>query len=417
MAFPPKVILLLLIHMVSIYSIPKVILPDTPWGPWSPWSVCSRTCGEGVQTRRRVCLSTDGCDGSAIAWRACGLHPCPQSAISWRDEQCAKYNNIAYHGKYHLWESVEKADSPCSLDCQAVDQPSIVNMFDNQVEDGTRCKGSSLKLCLSGICEEIGCDLELRTGVKLDKCGVCGGNGSSCSDERYIWERESLSRCSVSCGGGQKMIQYTCKDKNYNKTIANGFCDQEVKPVGLFVACNEEACPSRWEVSEWSHCLSSCSGLRTRSVECVSDEGGSRILVDEKNCQGSKPESEEPCTSRICPSWYAGSWSGCSVSCGSGTRQRSVICRNTSGEPSSECFGAKPPETQPCHSKCDMDEYQEFSSTPGGWEKLENLENITNKDLFDQYDDETWEDEDSEDDMDEEEIEPTRKTKVSTNPK
>jgi len=419
MAFPPKVILLLLIHMVSIYSIPKVILPDTPWGPWSPWSVCSRTCGEGVQTRRRVCLSTDGCDGSAIAWRACGLHPCPQSAISWRDEQCAKYNNIAYHGKYHLWESVEKADSPCSLDCQAVDQPSIVNMFDNQVEDGTRCKGSSLKLCLSGICEEIGCDLELRTGVKLDKCGVCGGNGSSCSDERYIWERESLSRCSVSCGGGQKMIQYTCKDKNYNKTIANGFCDQEVKPVGLFVACNEEACPSRWEVSEWSHCLSSCSGLRTRSVECVSDEGGSRILVDEKNCQGSKPESEEPCTSRICPSWYAGSWSGCSVSCGSGTRQRSVICRNTSGEPSSECFGAKPPETQPCHSKCDMDEYQEFSSTPGGWEKLdelENLENITNKDLFDQYDDETWEDEDSEDDMDEEEIEPTRKTKVSTNP-
>ena len=97
------------------------------------------------------------------------------------------------------------------------------------------------------ILQEIGCDLELRTGVKLDKCGVCGGNGSSCSNERYVWERESLSGCSVSCGGGQKMIQYTCKDKNYNKTIANGFCDQEVKPTSLFVACNEEACPSRYE--------------------------------------------------------------------------------------------------------------------------------------------------------------------------
>ena len=78
----------------------------------------------------------------------------------------------------------------------------------------------------------------------------------------------------------------------------------------------------------------------------------------------------------------------CSVSCGSGTKQRSVICRNTSGEPSSECFGAKPPDTLPCHSKCDMDEYEEFSSDMG-WEKLnelEGLENITNQDLFDQYD-------------------------------
>ena len=34
------------------------------------------------------------------------------------------------------------------------------------------------------------------------------------------------------------------------------------------------------------------------------------------NCQGSKPEKEKHCTSRFCPSWYAGSWSG--VRCTSG---------------------------------------------------------------------------------------------------
>ena len=49
--------------------------------------------------------------------------------------------------------------------------------------------------------------------------------------------------------------------------------------------------------------------------------------------------------------------------------------------------------------------------------KLENLGNITNQDLFDQYDNETWDDEDYEDDVIEEDMEPTRKTKVSTNPK
>ena len=45
------------------------------------------------------------------------------------------------------------------------------------------------------------------------------------------------------------------------------------------------------------------------------------------------------------------------------------------------------------------------------------MENITNEDSFDQYDDEAWDDEDYEDDSVEEEIEPTRKTKVSTDPK
>ena len=34
--------------------------------------------------------------------------------------------------------------------------------------------------------QEIGCDLELRTGVKLDKCGVCGGNGTTCTDDRFV---------------------------------------------------------------------------------------------------------------------------------------------------------------------------------------------------------------------------------------
>ena len=109
----------------------------------------------------------------------------------------------------------------------------------------------------------------------------------------------------------------------------------------------------------------------------------------------------------------------CSVSCGSGIKQRSVICRNTSGEPSSECFGAKPADTQPCHSKCDIDKYGELSPNMS-WVKLdgaENLENNTNENLLDHYANETLEDEDYNDNITEEDIEPTRKTKVSANPK
>ena len=35
----------------------------------------------------------------------------------------------------------------------------------------------------------------------------------------------------------------------------------------------------RWEVSEWSQCQAECNGLKTRNVECVSDENGAKLLV------------------------------------------------------------------------------------------------------------------------------------------
>ena len=35
----------------------------------------------------------------------------------------------------------------------------------------------------------------------------------------------------------------------------------------------------RWEVSEWTVCRAECNGVKTRSVECVSDEDGAKLLV------------------------------------------------------------------------------------------------------------------------------------------
>ena len=94
--------------------------------------------------------------------------------------------------------------------------------------------------------QEIGCDLELRTGVRLDKCGQCGGNGSSCSQSlTYSGSQVSLSSCSVSCGGGVSMVQHQCLDLN-NNLVEEEFCDQREKPSELFASCNEERCPARY---------------------------------------------------------------------------------------------------------------------------------------------------------------------------
>ena len=94
--------------------------------------------------------------------------------------------------------------------------------------------------------QEIGCDLELRTGKRLDKCGKCGGNGSSCSKSSvHSWIQLPISSCSMSCGGGMAMVQHQCVDITTNQTIAEEFCDPSLKPKELFAKCNENKCPPR----------------------------------------------------------------------------------------------------------------------------------------------------------------------------
>ena len=58
--------------------------------------------------------------------------------------------------------------------------------------------------------------------MKLDKCGVCGGDDSSCLESRFGWRREALSGCSASCGGGRVMVHYVCKDSHYNQRVKKG---------------------------------------------------------------------------------------------------------------------------------------------------------------------------------------------------
>ena len=95
------------------------------------------------------------------------------------------------------------------------------------------------------ILKEIGCNLEVGSMVKLDKCGVCGGDGSSCRLSRFGWKREALSECSASCGGGRVVVHFVCKNSQGNKKVDEGFCDKKKKPKSLSMDCNEFPCPAR----------------------------------------------------------------------------------------------------------------------------------------------------------------------------
>ena len=53
------------------------------WGNWGNWTKCSKTCGIGIQTRKRVCDSPSprnggkNCTGEMISTQDCEDAPCP----------------------------------------------------------------------------------------------------------------------------------------------------------------------------------------------------------------------------------------------------------------------------------------------------------------------------------------------------
>ncbi|XP_007253910.3 LOW QUALITY PROTEIN: ADAMTS-like protein 2 [Astyanax mexicanus] len=165
------------------------------WGEWAKWTACTRTCGGGVMSQERHCLkqrkkATTGkdnmtCTGNAKRYHLCNTKECPSTGRSFREEQCWSFNSQVYNGKYYHWKPLYPDDyvhissNPCDLHCTTSDGQRQLMV---PARDGTSCKYSNYRgVCVDGRCEPIGCDGVLFSPNTLDKCGVCQGDGSSCS--------------------------------------------------------------------------------------------------------------------------------------------------------------------------------------------------------------------------------------------
>ena len=49
--------------------------------------------------------------------------------------------------------------------------------------------------------------------------------------QHHHHHQEILSRCSASCGGGERMVEHVCKDSNTGTTVNEGLCDLQVVMV------------------------------------------------------------------------------------------------------------------------------------------------------------------------------------------
>ncbi|XP_036401287.1 A disintegrin and metalloproteinase with thrombospondin motifs 5-like isoform X1 [Megalops cyprinoides] len=162
------------------------------WSSWGSWGSCSRTCGGGVQFSYRLCNNppprNNGryCTGKRAIYRSCNVHPCPPSSKSFRQEQCEAHNGPQTDPKgvktFVEWVPKYAGVLPgdvCKLTCRAKGTGYYV-VFSPRVTDGTECRPFSGSVCVRGRCVRTGCDGIIGSKLHFDKCGICGGDSTTC---------------------------------------------------------------------------------------------------------------------------------------------------------------------------------------------------------------------------------------------
>ncbi|OCT72275.1 A disintegrin and metalloproteinase with thrombospondin motifs 8 isoform X1 [Xenopus laevis] len=360
---------------------PKVPV-DGNWGSWGPWGECSRTCGGGVRFSYRDCndpVPQNGgkyCKGQRAMYESCNIQECPVNELSFREEQCMKYNSYNFtdeEGNLLQWipkySGVSYRDR-CKLVCQARDRNEF-KVFQSKVVDGTLCEPESLKVCVQGQCISAGCDHILGSSKKPDKCGVCGGDGSSC---RKITDSFNKSKYGytdiVSIPAGATNIDI--KERSQRGGIYDGNYLAIKKSDGSYllngdfaVTYMEQDLHLRGIVLKYSGSLTTLERIRSfyplpesltiQLLSVLPDTLPPKVKYSffiPKNLSYAKTKaklSHHSLRPLLTSQWTLGDWSPCSKSCGFGWQRRTVECQDVEGGSSDQCpQELRPIDIQPC---------------------------------------------------------------------
>ncbi|XP_027733367.1 A disintegrin and metalloproteinase with thrombospondin motifs 8 [Vombatus ursinus] len=364
---------------------PKPVV-DGGWAPWGPWGECSRTCGGGVQFSYRDCKDPEPrnggryCMGQRAKYRSCHTEECPPDGKSFREQQCEKYNAYNFtddDGNLLQWVPKYAGVSPrdrCKLFCRARGR-SEFKVFETKVIDGTLCGPETLSICVHGQCVKAGCDHVVDSPRKLDKCGVCGGSGSSCrkisgslNHSKYGYNdivtipagATNIDVKQRSHGGIRNDGNYLALKTANGRYLLNG---------DLAISAMEQDILLKGTILKYSGSIATLERLQsfrplpepltvqllTVSSEVFPPKVKYTFFIP-KNVVF-KPKGKEKTTTNVIQpllnvQWVLGDWTECSSTCGSGWQRRTVECRDPSGQASSTCNKAlKPEDTKPCGNR------------------------------------------------------------------
>ena len=148
----------------------------------------------------------------------------------------------------------------------------------------------------------------------------------------YVWKIAGFTTCTASCLGGLQESIVICVEATKESPVAPYLCQPGERLEIEVRTCNENPCPPRWNVSDFSSCSQSCGGgSQSRSVECIQEvaHGDHNIIqLEDSACPQPPPQPQQFCAVLDCPpAWEAAAWTKCSRRCGGGRRFRKVRCQ------------------------------------------------------------------------------------------
>ncbi|KAM4588255.1 A disintegrin and metalloproteinase with thrombospondin motifs 9 isoform 1-T1 [Odontesthes bonariensis] len=376
------------------------------WGVWSPFGTCSRTCGGGIKIAMRECnrpVPRNGgmyCVGRRMKFRSCNSEPCSNQKKDFREEQCAAFDgrhfninglppNVRWVPKY---SGILMKDR-CKLFCRVAGSTAYYQLRD-RVIDGTPCGPDTNDICVQGLCRQAGCDHVLNSKARRDKCGVCGGDNSSCKtvagtfntvrygynevvripsgatnidvrqhsysgkpeDDNYL--AISNSRGEFLLNGefvvsmfkreikvGNAIIEYSGSDHVIERINCTDRIEEEIIVQVLSVGnlynpdvrysfnipIEDKPQQFFWDAyGPWQECSRLCQGERKRKIVCSRELD--RVVVSDQRCHGTaRPAAiTEPCNTECELRWYVARKSECTAQCGAGYRSLEIYCAKIS---------------------------------------------------------------------------------------
>ncbi|KAK6195015.1 hypothetical protein SNE40_000536 [Patella caerulea] len=274
-------------------------------GGYSSWSTtygpCSKTCGGGIQsvTKKRQCTNPRPSGGG---------RPCSGPSYTYTTQSC-NTQSCPVHGGFSSYRLTNTG--ACSKTCGGgVKQLTYTRSCSNPTPryGGRSCVGPTTKT------ESNACNTQ--------QCPINGG----WTDYRLI----STGECTVSCGGGTKTLSYsrTCTNPRpqYGGDDCDGASTKETQED-----CNTHNCPINggWAVftlDTTGDCSVSCGG-GTKILSYVRTCTNPRPQYGGDECDGvNTKDTSQECNTNNCP--IHGGWteytlsdtSDCSTTCGGGEK-------------------------------------------------------------------------------------------------
>lgn len=323
---------------------PKVMqtcnLFDCPKWIAMEWSQCTVTCGRGLRYRVVLCINhrgqhVGGCNPQLkLHIKEECIIPIPcykpkekspvEAKLPWlKQAQELEETRIATEEPMFIPEPWSACSTTCGPGIQVREVKCRVLLTFTQTETELpeeECDGPPLpteRPCLLEPCDESPTSREPAATVSLQEKD---------SEMTYDWEYAGFTPCTATCLGGRQEAIAVCLHIQTQQTVNDTLCDTVHRPPAMSQACNTEPCPPRWHTGSWGPCSATCGvGIQTREVYCV-HPGESPSPPEE--CREERPHALQACNQFDCPpSWHIEEWQQCSRTCGGGTQNRRVTCR------------------------------------------------------------------------------------------